>query len=138
MIYVLIQFLAFVILLSQIQFTGISILVILLWIISAIIGIKAIFDMQISNLNVVPELKEQHKLITCGIYKYMRHPMYLSIFIFFLSVVLTNVNYLTIITYIILVIDLHLKSEKEEFYLTTRFKDYKIYQTQTYKFLPKI
>lgn len=138
MIYVLIQFISFAVLIFNLDFNNILYTSLIMIIFGLIIGFMAIIDMRPKNLNVFPELKENHILITKGIYTYIRHPMYLSIFITFFGIALTNINYITISVYLVLIIDLYLKSKKEEMYLSQRFKDYKIYQNNTGRFLPKI
>jgi protein-S-isoprenylcysteine O-methyltransferase Ste14 len=44
-----------------------------------IIGLSAIIAMKLDNFNIQPALKSQHKLITNGIYHWIRHPMYTSV-----------------------------------------------------------
>ncbi len=94
--------------------------------------------MKISNLNIMPELKDNHKLATNGIYKYIRHPMYTSVILLCLGFLLTEITTVNIIAMLILTINLFLKSRLEEKLLEQRFNNYKDYKNNTYRFLPFI
>lgn len=138
MIYVVIQFSAILLLIINTNINNISTYSLILFIASAIIGVTAIINMKISNLNIMPELKDNHKLATNGIYKYIRHPMYTSVILLCLGFLLTEITTVNIIAMLILTIDLFLKSRLEEKLLEQRFNNYKDYKNNTYRFLPFI
>ncbi len=138
MIYVVIQFSAILLLIINTNINNISTYSLILFIASAIIGVTAIINMKISNLNIMPELKDNHKLATNGIYKYIRHPMYTSVILLCLGFLLTEITTVNIITMLILTINLFLKSRLEEKLLEQRFNNYKDYKNNTYRFLPFI
>ena len=138
MIYVVIQFSALLLLIINTNINNISTYSLILFIASAIIGVTAIINMKISNLNIVPELKDNHKLATNGIYKYIRHPMYTSVILLCLGFLLTEITTVNIIAMLVLIIDLFLKSRLEEKLLEQRFNSYKDYKNSTYRFLPFI
>jgi protein-S-isoprenylcysteine O-methyltransferase Ste14 len=137
MIYVIFQFMLIAILIISANFANIYFGYIL-FIISAIFGLIALKNMQMQNLNVVPELRNNHIFISNGIYKYIRHPMYLSIFVLTLPLVFSNLNIFSIIIYLLLLTTLYFKSKLEEKYLCERFKEYENYQKTVGRFLPKI
>ncbi len=138
MIYVVIQFSAILLLIINTNINNISTYSLILFIASAIIGVTAIINMKISNLNIMPELKDNHKLATNGIYKYIRHPMYTSVILLCLGFLLTEITTVNIIAMLILTINLFLKSRLEEKLLEQRFNNYKDYKNNTYRFLPFI
>ena len=138
MIYVVIQFSAILLLIINTNINNISTYSLILFIASAIIGVTAIINMKISNLNIMPELKDNHKLATNGIYKYIRHPMYTSVILLCLGFLLTEITTVNIIAMLVLIIDLFLKSRLEEKLLEQRFNSYKDYKNSTYRFLPFI
>ena len=138
MIYVVIQFSAILLLIINTNINNISTYSLILFIASAIIGVTAIINMKISNLNIMPELKDNHKLATNGIYKYIRHPMYTSVILLCLGFLLTEITTVNIIAMLVLIIDLFLKSRLEEKLLEQRFNNYKDYKNNTYRFLPFI
>ncbi len=138
MIYVVIQFSAILLLIVNANINNINTYSLILFIASTIIGVIAIINMKISNLNIVPELKDNHKLATNGIYKYIRHPMYTSVILLCLGFLLTEITTVNIIAMLVLIIDLFLKSRLEEKLLEQRFNSYKDYKNSTYRFLPFI
>ncbi len=138
MIYVVIQFSAILLLIINTNINNISTYSLILFIASAIIGVTAIINMKISNLNIMPELKDNHKLATNGIYKYIRHPMYTSVILLCLGFLLTEITTVNIIAMLILTVNLFLKSRLEEKLLEQRFNNYKDYKNNTYRFLPFI
>jgi Putative protein-S-isoprenylcysteine methyltransferase len=114
MIYVVVQFACIIYLIMNTQLNGFSPLIYLLITLSVIIGSVAVVNMQLSNLNIVPTLKDKHQLITNGIYAHIRHPMYSSVLLFCLALTLTNAHLTAQLTMLILLIDLILKSNLEE------------------------
>ena len=136
MIYVVVQFACIIYLIMNTQLNGFSPLIYLLITLSVIIGSVAVVNMQLSNLNIVPTLKDKHQLITNGIYAHIRHPMYSSVLLFCLALTLTNAHLTAQLTMLILLIDLILKSNLEEKLLTKRFDKYQNFKKNTARFLP--
>ncbi len=138
MLFVIAQFIGIIFLLLNSNFVNFSLAALILLVIGLLIAYLAIITMKISNLNIIPELKAKHQLRTTGVYRYVRHPMYLSLLLQLFALVLTNPTLVNYIVYALIFIILYLKSNKEEFYLNQRFPTYKTYQQQTGRFLPKI
>lgn len=136
MIYVVVQFTCIIVLLINADFSKLSALAWVLLIAGWIVGYLAVFHMKLSNLNITPELKQNHLLITHGIYRYIRHPMYTSLILQGFAVVLTNPEILQWLLYSLMILTLFLKSGKEQNYLTERFDNYQDYQKNTGRFLP--
>jgi protein-S-isoprenylcysteine O-methyltransferase Ste14 len=88
------------------------------------------------HVNIV--IHEDHKIIQSGIYKFIRHPMYLANFLIFLGIAGFFSSFLGIIAAIIFVIPTTiLRIEKEEKYLKEKSpKEYKEYQEQSKKLIP--
>ncbi len=134
MFFVIIQFASIIYLLINTNWQNFNLISYLLVLVSIFIAIIAFFNMGVKNISILPQLKNNHILITNGIYKYIRHPMYSSIIIFSLALLISNINYTAIIIYVILIIDLYLKSSLEEKYLSKRFSQYLAYKDSTRKF----
>ncbi len=134
MLFVIVQFISIIYLLFNANWQNFNIVSYLLVLVAIIVAIIAFANMGIKNISILPKLKDRHILIVNGIYKYIRHPMYSSIFIFTLALLISNINYIAITVYIILIIDLYLKSNLEEKYLNERFLEYYIYKGRTRKF----
>jgi protein-S-isoprenylcysteine O-methyltransferase Ste14 len=54
---------------------------------ASVIGMSAIKTHRRGSFNIRPDLKEGCELVTHGIYRYIRHPMYLSVLILLFGVV---------------------------------------------------
>jgi protein-S-isoprenylcysteine O-methyltransferase Ste14 len=102
------------------------------------LGLWAIISMKGSKLRVTPDVATGAKLIKKGPYKYLRHPMYLSVLIVCLGLFLTNVYSMTIFFYIFLIVVLNLKIVYEERLLRIAFPNYKNYTKKTKKLIPFI
>jgi len=136
MIYVVIQFACIIYLMINAQFDHLDVLSASLIVLSVIIGLVAVVNMRLSNLNIVPTLKDKHQLVTHGIYHFIRHPMYTSVLLFCLAFTLTNPHSLSLLIMLILFINLILKSKVEELLLSGRFNTYQDYKNNTGRFLP--
>ncbi|HBQ24480.1 MAG TPA: isoprenylcysteine carboxylmethyltransferase family protein, partial [Gammaproteobacteria bacterium] len=79
MIYVVIQFGCIIYLIINARFDLVESFSALLIILSLIVGLMAVVNMRLDNLNIVPTLKDKHQLVTHGIYHFIRHPMYTSV-----------------------------------------------------------
>jgi len=73
-------------------------------------------------LRVSPIPKKNAPLIKDGIYRYISHPMYLGVILIALSIILNNLNFVTLIVFIFLYIVLRLKANLEEQLLKTIHK----------------
>ncbi len=136
MIYVVIQFACIIYLIINARFEYLNTLSTSLIALSIALGLMAVINMRPSNLNIVPTLKDKHQLVTHGIYRFIRHPMYTSVLLFCLACALTiNNNQATIVMFVLL-IDLILKSNVEEKLLSERFETYPNYKNKTGRFLP--
>ena len=136
MIYVVVQFICIIYLAFNARFESLDILTLWLLLIALAIGVIALFNMKISNLNIAPTLKQAHRLRTNGIYKFIRHPMYTSVLLLCFALMLSNSHFLSQSVMLILLVDLILKSNLEEKLLTQRFKKYPEYQQKTGRFIP--
>jgi len=109
---------------------------IIIFIIGLLIGIWALSHNQLGNFNIQPKLKEGSALITTGIYKYIRHPMYLSVITTMFAFVLSTANLLEILFFISLLIVLILKAKREESLWIEHDEEYVRYKERTKLFIP--
>ena len=136
MIYVVIQFSCIIYLILNARYEFVDITVISLLITSMVIGLIAVFNMKVDNLSIAPTLKKLHQLRTNGIYQFVRHPMYTSVLLLCLALMLTNTHYLSQGVMLVLLVNLILKSRLEEKLLTKRFNNYQAYKEKTGRFIP--
>ena len=102
---------------------------ILIIIIAFIIMLVAIRDLG-RNLSPLPRPKNNSNLVTKGIYRFTRHPMYYSlIFVSFgVFIIKLSIYYLFLSTSLVLIIKF--KISLEEQYLNNKFKNYFIYKNE--------
>ncbi len=136
MIYVVIQFGCIIYLIINARFDHLNTLSTTLIALSIVIGLMAVINMKLNNLNIVPTLKDNHQLVTHGIYRLIRHPMYTSVLLFCLAFTLTIADNQAVVVMFILLIDLILKSNVEEKLLSEHFDTYSNYKNKTGRFLP--
>jgi protein-S-isoprenylcysteine O-methyltransferase Ste14 len=83
-------------------------------------------------------MSENHKLVTWGPYRYVRHPSYLGYFLMFLGFFLYWTNMFTLIP-LVAIPGYYWVTFDEERLLTQRFGDeYAEYQKKTGRFIPKL
>ncbi len=84
------------------------------------------------------KMSKNHKLVTNGPYRYVRHPSYLAYFLMFISLPLIWLNLFTLFP-ILGIPSYHFVTVREEGLLTQRFGDeYTRYQKKTGRFIPKL
>lgn len=84
------------------------------------------------------DMPQDHKLVTWGPYRYVRHPSYLGYFLMFLGLVLTWTNLLAVPS-LIAVPGYVAMIDKEEKFLIERFGDeYRQYQERTGRLFPRL
>jgi len=101
----------------------------LIIIIALIILLFAIKDLG-RNLSPFPRPLNKSNLVTTGIYRFTRHPMYYSLIFISFGVFITklSIHYLFLSTSLGLIIKF--KIALEEQYLKTKFKNYLIYKNE--------
>ena len=101
----------------------------LIIIISCIILLVAIKDLG-SNLSPSPRPKKNINLVTTGIYRFTRHPMYYSLIFISFGVFITKLSiyYLFLTTSLVLIIKLKIAIEEQ--YLNNKFKKYLLYKSE--------
>ncbi|WP_461303442.1 methyltransferase family protein [Aureisphaera sp.] len=89
------------------------------------------------NLTPFPSPKSNSSLISTGIYKYIRHPIYAGIILSMLSYALYQLSIFKLLVTFVLWIVLFYKSNYEERLLKERFVAYKGYMERTGRFFPR-
>ena len=82
-------------------------------------------------------LKENHELITTGLYSYVRHPIYTGILLMALGTALVNGTLASIALFVIVLAFLTYKAVKEEQLLTQHFpNEYPAYKARVKRIVP--
>ncbi len=106
--------------------------------VGVLILITPIFKFIKSKTTIDPiKFKKVNKLITSGIYKYSRNPMYLGLLMIVTSTSIFYLNIFSIITPIIFYCWINrFQIKREEIFLTEKFgKDYILYMTKTRRWI---
>jgi protein-S-isoprenylcysteine O-methyltransferase Ste14 len=92
------------------------------------------------NFSVTLEIREKHTLVTDGIYRHLRHPMYASFWLWALAQALLFPNWIVGSTGILSVAILYLRRmpREERMMLDTFGESYRAYSSRTYRLIPFI
>ncbi|MDX1348378.1 MAG: methyltransferase [Thiomicrorhabdus chilensis] len=101
-----------------------------------IIGLWAVQTMHLGHFNIVPDPMPEIELVTHGPYRFIRHPMYFSILLFFLPLIVLNLSWLPIALYASLILALLIKATYEESLLVDTLPEYEAYQQISKRIIP--
>jgi len=100
------------------------------------LAIWAILTMRIRRVNVTPEVRSGSHLVRHGPYRWVRHPMYASILLGTLALVLETPEPARWLLYAVLTIDLLVKLQYEEQLLSAAFPAYTAYREVSKRLIP--
>lgn len=101
--------------------------------------ISALSVLQLNkNLTVFPTPKTDAELITFGMYKLSRHPIYTGLILFTFGYAFYKVSWLKLVISLSLFLLFYFKTNYEEQQLLQKFSDYKDYKKKVNRFFPKI
>jgi protein-S-isoprenylcysteine O-methyltransferase Ste14 len=85
------------------------------------------------------QFKESHKLVTSGLYEYIRHPMYTSLNFFFLGFCFVSSFWLYMIFLVVMILFFNRIVEREEAMMIEQFgEEYRAYMKRTGRYLPRL
>ncbi len=88
------------------------------------------------GLTPLPRPSEKSRLITSGIYKYIRHPIYTGLILIMIGITVNSLNIPKGIITVFLWVLLFYKTQYEEHLLLKRFPEYDSYKKRTGRFIP--
>ena len=100
------------------------------------IGLLALSKNKLGNFNVRPDIREDCTLITSGIYAYIRHPMYMSVLVSMLGIVVIYPMKYEYVLYGVLVTTLLIKLFYEESLWKCESEEYILYTKKTKRLIP--
>lgn len=89
-----------------------------------------------SNRTIFPRPKEDSRLITGGIYRWVRHPLYASLMALGSGWALLRGSWTALGITLVMIVFLRFKAAREETWLTERFPDYVDYARRVARFIP--
>jgi protein-S-isoprenylcysteine O-methyltransferase Ste14 len=101
-------------------------------------GIYWLFSSIGTGITPVSATRKEHKLVTNGIYRYVRHPLYTIGSSLFISFGMMADNWFIILLGVLAFVVMAIRTPKEEANLIEKFGDeYREYMNRTGRFLPK-
>jgi protein-S-isoprenylcysteine O-methyltransferase Ste14 len=100
------------------------------------IGLAALAVNPPSNFNIRPELKPGARLVTRGVYRYVRHPIYLAVLLVMAAGLAADPRAWRIALWFALLAVLLVKLAREERYLRAAFAEYTDYAARTRRLIP--
>jgi protein-S-isoprenylcysteine O-methyltransferase Ste14 len=98
----------------------------------------ALLTMRPTNMNVTPDVRADSVLVAHGPYRFIRHPMYASILLGTLAIVIDAPTLLRWAIWAVLLIDLIVKLTYEETLLAAHHPEYVALQQKTWRLAPFI
>ena len=108
----------------------------IIFFIGLIIGIYAVFDNGLNNFRIISEIKDGARLVTHGLYSYIRHPMYFSVIVMSFALIVNKINLTNLLLFGLIVVILFLKAKKEEKLWSEKTPSYKGYIKNTKMMIP--
>ena len=102
------------------------------------VGALAILKHPRNNFNIRPDIKENCLLMTDGVYAYIRHPMYFSVIVSMLGILLLRFSVLELVLYLLLVFNMLIKMFYEESLWHCEGREYREYAQKTKRLIPYI
>lgn len=102
------------------------------------LGIWAIVSLRIGHFNITPDPFKWSRLVTTGPYRYIRHPMYLSLLLVTLPLLINDFDSFRLVIWLILLIDLLLKLNYEEKLLSNMLAGYDQYRQRSARLIPYV
>ena len=92
------------------------------------------------NWRVTTEITEGHKLVTTGVFTYIRHPMYAAHFLWGIAQVLLIHNWIAGLASLIVMLPMYLlRVRREEKMMLEQFgEEYRLYMRQTGRIIPRL
>ena len=92
------------------------------------------------NWRVTTEIREGHKLVTSGIFRYIRHPMYSAHFLWGIAQALLIHNWIAGLASLIIFLPMYLlRVRREEQMMLEKFREeYRLYMRQTGRIIPRL
>jgi len=115
-----------------------SLIGITVFLIGLVISLWALNHNKRGNFYIQPKLKDGCKLITSGIYSYIRHPMYASVILMMAGVFISTPTLLETLLLFALILVLVLKARREEKLWCGHDEAYLQYKERTKLFIPYI
>ena len=134
----IIQYSTLVLMMWEMPWFNSNIFLIVIELFGFTIAALALLEMNKSKINISPTPREGAFLVQTGVYSKIRHPMYTSLLLIFIPILITNYSELNLIIFMVFFINIILKLTYEESLLKSFFSDYEAYTLKTNRIIPFI
>ena len=134
----IIQYSTLVLMMWMMPWFNSNLLLIVIEIFGFVIAGLALYEMNKSKINISPTPRKGAFLVRTGVYSAIRHPMYSSLLLIFIPILITNFSILNLIIFSVFFVNIILKLTYEEQLLRVFFSDYEAYTLKTYRIIPLI
>lgn len=115
-----------------------SVLSLVLISVSFLLAVWAVVSMKESKLRISPIPAKEARIVINGPYRFVRHPMYTSIIIGMIGLLIIHFSIIRLVMFLALIVVLIFKLNWEEKMLLEKFSGYKVYRERTNKLIPFI
>ncbi len=105
---------------------------------SVVVGVAALSANRPGNFNIHPAPKASGQIVTGGIYRSIRHPMYTAVLLFSFAGVLSAPQTVSIMAFVLLCLVLLMKALLEERWMSGQHAGYRGYMKRTARFIPGV
>ena len=105
---------------------------------SVVVGVAALSANRPGNFNIHPAPKASGQIVTGGIYRSIRHPMYTAVLLFSFAGVLSGPQTVSIMAFVLLCLVLLMKALLEERWMSGQHAGYRGYMKRTARFIPGV
>jgi protein-S-isoprenylcysteine O-methyltransferase Ste14 len=108
-----------------------------IWELSGVfLALTGVLGLNWHSFSIFPEPKTKGRLITSGIFAYIRHPIYAGILLVCSSIIWQYWSIERVLTFLSLTSIFIIKIQKEEKFLITKYPEYSDYQKITNRLIP--
>ena len=130
------QFALLLLLMATTDWRDVHLLALPFFIASLLLAGWAVKVMRLGHFNILPTIKSGAVLVTHGPYRYIRHPMYASLLLGGVGLLLISCSWLRLVGFLALWLVLYCKLRIEEKLLADHFSDYSLYQKRSRMLFP--
>ncbi|MBZ0278767.1 MAG: isoprenylcysteine carboxylmethyltransferase family protein [Anaerolineae bacterium] len=105
-----------------------------------VVGVAILTHLAINRslVNITPEPNPQRKLVSSGIYTYVRHPIYTGVILAAAGTAITHGHWVSLLIAVLLGLFFTYKSMFEEKWLRRVYPEYAAYQQRSGRFFPPL